>query len=67
MGWHLWVGVGRRFAARNEEVDEMDQEVVVGGYEESGMKKELNNERFACMRGCMNYVMLTYSLQCALN
>lgn len=34
MGWRLWVGTGRQIAAGNEEVDEMDQEVVVGGYEE---------------------------------
>lgn len=34
MGWRLWVGTGRQIAAGNEEVDKMDQEVVVGGYEE---------------------------------
>lgn len=54
--------MGLQIAAGNEEVDEMDQEVVVGGYAESGMKKEVNDERFVCIRGWMNYVMLTYSL-----
>lgn len=59
--------MGHQIDAGNEEVDEMDQEGVVGGYEESGMKTEVNDERFACMRGCMNYMMLTCSLECALS
>lgn len=55
MGWLLWVGVGRQIAAGNEEVDEMDQELVVGGYEESAMKKEVNDVSFAMLTYCIAY------------
>lgn len=49
MGWLLWVGTGGQIAAGNEEMDEMDQEVVVGGCEESGTKKEVNDVHEICV------------------
>lgn len=43
------MGMGRQIAAGNEEEDEKEEEVEVGGYVESGIKEEMNGDGFACM------------------